>query len=114
MVNVVGSADGVAALPYSLGVPAQKFRAGVIYAPVGGWHGNLSFQHDPSFNADFGQYSGMTDVKNLFDLGIGHTFENGLSLDLAATNLFNSEYRAFPNMPKIGRRALVKATYHFN
>jgi iron complex outermembrane receptor protein len=114
MVNVVGSADGVAPLPYSLGVPANKFRAGVIYSPAKGWHGNLSFQHDPSFNADFGQFSGMTDVKNIFDLGVGHTFDNGLSLDIAATNLFNNEYRAFPNMPKIGRRALLKATYHFN
>lgn len=116
MVDVVGSADGVAPapLPYSLGVPAQKYRVGVIYSPIEGWHGNLSFQHDPSFNADLGQFSGMTDEKNLFDLGLGHTFENGFSLDLAVTNLFNNEYRAFPNMPKIGRRALLRATYHFN
>lgn len=112
MVNVVG-AEGVAPLPYSLGVPAQKYRVGVIYSPIKGWHGNLSYQHDPSFLADFGQYSGMTDEKNLFDLGIGHTFDNGLALDLAVTNLFNNKYRAFPNMPQIGRRALVRATYHF-
>ena len=113
MVNVVGTADGVAPLPYSLGIPAQKYRAGVIYSPVKGWHANLSYQHDPSFLADFGQYSGMTDQKDVFDLGLGHTFDNGLALDMNVTNLFNNEYRAFPNMPKIGRRAAVKVTYHF-
>ncbi len=117
MVNVIGTADGVAPLPYSLGVPAQKYRAGILYTPDNGWTVNASFQHDPSFNADFGQYSGMTDEKNLVDFGLGYTWSagsmKGLGLNLAVTNLFNNEYRAFPNMPKIGRRALAKVTYSF-
>ena len=110
MVNVVG-ADGVAPLPYSLGIPLWKFRTGVLYTGENGINANLSFQYDPSFDADFGQYSGATDRKTLLDLGLGYEFDNGLSLGVAVTNALNTKYRAFPNMPQIGRRALLRATY---
>lgn len=113
MVNVVGN-ENLAALPYSLGIPREKYRAGFIYNSANNWSINASYQHDPSFKADFGQYSGMTDEKNLVDFGLGYAFDNGVSLNLAVTNLFDNKYRAFPNMPQIGRRALLKATYHFD
>ena len=100
-------------LVYNLSVPKSKFRLGATYAPDYAWRGNISFQHDDSFVSNFGQYSGNTDVKNLVDAGVGYKLKNGLSLDLTCTNLFNQQYRAFPNLPKIGRRAIARLTYDF-
>jgi outer membrane receptor for ferrienterochelin and colicins len=115
--NVFTEADlGEAAgsgLTASLNIPKSKFRLGAIYAPALGWRGNLTFQHDDSFMANFGQYSGATDKKNLIDAGVGYKLQSGLSLDLTCTNLFDNKYRAFPNMPQIGRRAIAKLTYTF-
>ena len=36
-----------------------------------------------------------------------------IQLDLAATNLFNQKYRAFPSMPIIERRVVLKAGFKF-
>ena len=99
--------------PVYLNSPKNKYRIGLNYAKPIGLRGNLSFQHDDEFEVLLGQFTGTADVKNLVDAGIGYRFENGLTIDLSAMNLFNNEYRAFPNMPKIGRRALAKLTYTF-
>jgi len=108
----LGEAPG-SGLTASLNIPKSKFRLGAIYAPAMGWRGNLSFQHDDSFVADFGQYSGLTGEKNLVDAGVGYKLQSGLSLDLTCTNLLDRKYRAFVNMPQIGRRAIAKLTYTF-
>jgi outer membrane receptor for ferrienterochelin and colicins len=99
--------------PFSLNTPKNKFRLGVNFIGDNGWRGNVSFQHDDAFFGDLGLFRGMTPAKNLVDVGIGHKFDNGFSVDVSATNLFNSKYRPFANFPKIGRRALVKLTYTF-
>ncbi|MFN8357689.1 MAG: TonB-dependent receptor [Spirosomataceae bacterium] len=105
--------DPNSGLIYTLNIPKSKYRLGLLYAPQTGWRANVAFQHDDSFFANFGQYSGDTDVKNLIDAGVGYKLKNGLSLDLTCTNLFNQQYRTFVNMPIIGRRAIVKLTYSF-
>jgi iron complex outermembrane receptor protein len=105
--------DPNSGLEYSLNVPKNKFRLGATYAPVSGFRGNVSYQHDDSFLANFGQFSGMTDVKNMIDAGVGYKLTNGLSVDLTCTNLFNQQYRTFVNMPIIQRRAIAKVTYTF-
>lgn len=97
----------------SISVPENKYRLGLNYTPATGIRGNLSFQHNDSYLAYLGQFSGDTDETNLVDLGIGYKFSNGLTLDVSAQNLFNTKYRMFPNFPKIGRRTLLKLTYHF-
>jgi len=96
-----------------LNTPKNKYRLGVNFAKQFGLRANASFQHDDAFNSNNGQYSGIGQEKNLVDAGVGYKFENGLSIDLTAQNLFDSEYRAFPNMPLIGRRVLGKLTYTF-
>ncbi len=108
---VVGS-EGQTALT-SQSVPLNKYRLGANYTPEFGLRWNVAFQHDDSFFANLGQYTGDTDVKNLVDAGVGYKFDNGLALDLTAQNLFDNEYRIFPNFPIIGRRVLGKLTYHF-
>jgi outer membrane receptor for ferrienterochelin and colicins len=101
-------------LIYTLNIPKSKYRVGLLYAPASGWRANVAFQHDDSFFANFGQYSGDTDVKNFVDAGVGYKLRNGLSLDITCTNLFNQQYRTFVNMPIIGRRAIAKLTYSFS
>ncbi len=96
-----------------LNAPKKKYRVGVNYLPDSGFRGSLSFQHDDSFFASVGQFTGDTDEKNLIDASVGYNFGNGLAIDVAGTNVFDNEYRAFPNMPKIGRRIIAKATYNF-
>ncbi len=98
----------------SISQPTNRYRIGWNLTPEYGWRANMAFQHDPTFPVFLGQqYSGDTDVKNLVDAGVGYKFDNGLSLSLTAQNLFDSEYRTFPNFPTIGRRVLGNLTYTF-
>lgn len=108
----LGEAKG-SGLIYNLGIPKNKYRIGAIYAPETGWRGNIAFQHDDSFYSNAGQFTGFSDPKNLVDIGIGYKLNNGLSIDATCQNLFNQQYRALPNMPVIGRRAIAKLTYSF-
>ncbi len=108
----LGIEDG-SPIRYFLNTPKGKYRFGASYTPESGLRGALSFQHDGSFNADLGQYNGVVDARNLVDFSIGYQLENGINLDLGFTNLFDSKYRALPNMPQIGRTIIAKATYHF-
>ena len=97
----------------SISAPLNKYRLGFNYVPEYGWRGNMSFQHDDSYEVFLGQFSGDTEVRNLVDAGVGYKFDNGLSLDVTAQNLFDNDYRYFPNFPKLGRRVLGKLTYTF-
>jgi iron complex outermembrane receptor protein len=108
----LGEAPG-SGLIYNLGIPKNKYRFGAVYAPETGWRGNIAFQHDDSFYSNAGQFTGYSDPKNLVDIGIGYKLSNGLSIDATCQNLFNQQYRALPNMPVIGRRAIAKVTYSF-
>ena len=108
----LGEAPG-SGLIFNLGIPKNKYRMGVIYAPETGWRGNIAFQHDDSFYSNAGQFTGYSDPKNLVDIGVGYKLTNGLSIDATCQNLFNQQYRALPNMPIIGRRAVAKVTYSF-
>ena len=110
--TVIKDSDGQTGLN-TISAPKNKFRLGANYGGVLGWRANLSFQHDDSFLSFDGQFSGETDEKNLVDLGIGYKFDFGLTVNAGAQNLFNNEYRAFPNMPKIGRRSSITLTYDF-
>ncbi len=111
MQNVVGI-EGEP-LQTNLNIPQNKFRVGANYTPELGFKGSLSFQHDDSYFANAGQYTGDTEVRNLVDASVGYTFDFGLSIGVSATNLLNTKYRYLPNMPKIGRRVLGKLNYNF-
>ena len=93
--------------------PTNRFRLGANLVPEYGWRANVAYQYDPSYEVFLGQFSGDTDVKSLIDAGVGYKWDNGLSLAVTAQNLFNNEYRAFPQFPQIGRRVLGTLTYTF-
>ena len=99
--------------PSYLNAPIFKYRVGLKYAQEEGYRFSVSFQHDDSFMSDQGLFRGMTDEKNLVDTNLGYDFGSGLELDISATNLFDQKYSAFPSMPIIGRRVILKATYSF-
>ena len=98
-------------LPFSsyLNAPAFKYRIGVNYTGNDGFRASLAFQHDDEFESNQGDFSGLVQAKDLFDLNLGYQVSEGFGLDLSATNLFDQKYRAFPNMPVIGRRVFLKA-----
>ncbi len=108
----IKNSDGVIGIN-ALSIPKNKFRLGANYGPETGWRANLSFQHDDSFDSFSGQFSGKTDERNVVDLGVGYKFDFGLTINVSGQNIFNNEYRAFPGMPKIGRRTLATLTYDF-
>lgn len=105
--------DSGAEFATSLNIPKNKFRLGANYVPELGFRANVAFQHDDSFNPIAGQFSGPTTERNLVDAGIGYKFKGGIQFDLTATNLFNSEYRYYQNMPLIGRRVIAKIRFDF-
>jgi len=101
-------------LPFSsyLNAPKFKYRAGVQYAKYK-VRGAIAFQHDDAFNSNQGFFSGRVQEKNLFDVNIGYNVSDNLKLDLSATNVLDQKYRAFPNMPVIGRRTVLKLTFDY-
>jgi len=120
--KVVGN-EGAGELPTYLNIPLNKFRLGANYTSDVGIRGSVAFQYDEPYVASAGQFSTddpttldvveKTEARNLVDMSIGYKFDFGLAIDASASNLLNTEYRYLPNMPKIGRRGLVKLTYEF-
>lgn len=108
----IKGADG-ATETTSIAAPQNKVRLGANYTPAKGLRGNLSIQYDESFMALLGQFSGDTGNRTLVDLGLGYKFNDTITFDISAQNLFDNEYRAYPLFPKIGRRVLVKLTFNF-
>ena len=60
-----------------------------------------------------GQFSGDTGNRTVVDLGLGYKFNDTITFDISAQNLFDNEYRTYPLFPKIGRRVLAKLTFNF-
>jgi iron complex outermembrane receptor protein len=101
-------------LPFSsyLNSPKMKYRVGAQYSKDK-VRAAVAYQHDDAFYANQGLFSGDVQEKNLFDVNVGYNVSDNLKLDLSATNVFDQEYRAFPNMPVIGRRTVLKLTFDY-
>ncbi|MGB0367230.1 MAG: TonB-dependent receptor domain-containing protein [Flavobacteriaceae bacterium] len=99
-------------LPFTsfLNAPQTKARAGVRYADDN-FRWSVTYQYDEEFYANVGQFAGIAPEKNLIDANIGYTTANGVRFDLTASNLFDRKYRAFANMPIIGRQVIGKITF---
>ncbi len=100
-------------LPFQdfLNAPRFKYRLGMNFTDRSGFQASFAFQHDDEFNSNQGFYAGTVQARNLVDASLGYKLSNGVKLDLSSTNLFNQQYRAFPNMPVIGRRVNLRATF---
>ncbi|MDC0034420.1 TonB-dependent receptor [Flavobacteriaceae bacterium] len=96
-----------------LNVPAWKWRMGIDYTPTTGLQFGMSFQHDDKFRSVQGYWNGMVETKNLIDMSVGYRFNPGLRFDVSATNLTDTAYKTYPNLPTIKRRVLGKLTFNF-
>jgi iron complex outermembrane receptor protein len=96
-----------------LNFPQNKIRLGMGYLPEDGFKTSASFQWDQSYTSNNSTYPGKIDAKSLVDLMVGYGFENGLTLEASATNLFNNEFRALPGFPKIGRMMTGRLLFNF-
>ena len=95
-----------------LNTPKNKYRAGVMFNyPEKRINGSVTYQHDGEFESNAGLWAGTVQEKNLIDANFGVRLNDKLKFDITASNLFNREYRAFPNMPVIGRRVIGKITF---
>lgn len=100
--------------PSYLNTPLNKYRLGIKYSNDRGIRTGLAFQHDDAFYSNFGQgLGGDTPEKNLLDFNFGFPLTKKIGLDLQVTNLANVAYRAYPGLPVIKRRAILKATFDF-
>lgn len=102
-------------LPFTsyLNAPAWKFRLGMDYTPASGINFAVSFQHDDKFMSSQAFWSGLVETKNLVDMSIGYKFSPNFRFDISGTNITDSAYRTFPNLPQIRRRVLGKVTFNF-
>jgi outer membrane receptor for ferrienterochelin and colicins len=98
--------------PSFLNTPKNKYRAGVMFSyPEKRINGSVTYQYDGEFESNAGLWAGTVPEKNLIDANFGVRLNEKLKFDITASNLFNREYRAFPNMPIIGRRVIGKITF---
>ena len=104
--------DGLINTSY-LNAPMWKYRLGMDYTPLTGINFSVSFQHDNKFRSVQGQWNGMVQTKNLIDASVGYRFSPNVRLDISATNLTDSPYKTYPNLPDIRRRVLGKITWNF-
>ena len=104
--------DGLLNTSY-LNAPAWKWRMGMDYTPISGLQFGMSFQHDDKFRSVQGYWNGMVETKNLIDMSVGYRFNPGLRFDITATNLTDTAYKTYPNLPTIRRRVLGKLTFNF-
>ena len=104
--------DGLLNTSY-LNAPAWKWRMGMDYTPISGLQFGMSFQHDDKFRSVQGFWNGMVETKNLIDMSVGYRFNPGLRFDVSATNLTDTAYKTYPNLPTIRRRVLGKLTFNF-
>ena len=96
-----------------LNFPQNKIRLGLNYGPDTGFNGNISYQWNQAYTSNNSTFPGRIEALSLVDLSLGYGFNNGLSLELSATNLLNNEFRSLPGFPKIGRRAIARVLYNF-
>ena len=99
--------------PGDLNFPQNKVRSGVSYQSEERISGSFSYQWDQGYTSNVANFPGEIDAKSLFDLTLGFKFTPELKLELAATNIFNNEFRALPGLPKIGRTATARILFDF-
>ena len=100
-------------MPGDLNFPQNKVRTGISYAPETGLKGSMSYQWDQAYTSNNATFPGKIDARSIFDVALGYGLDNGIALELSATNLFDNEFRSLPGFPRIGRRVHARVTYDF-
>lgn len=96
-----------------LNFPQNKVRLGMSYGPELGLKGGFSYQYNQAYTSNNSTFPGKIEARNLVDASLGYGLDNGLKLELSATNLLNNEFRSLPGFPKIGRQVIARAVFDF-
>ncbi len=96
-----------------LNFPQNKVRTGLSYNPKSGLKGSMSYQWNQAYTSNNSTFPGKIDARSLMDVSVGYGLENGMNLELSATNVFDNEFRSLPGFPRIGRRINARVTYDF-
>ena len=99
--------------PQFLNTPKSRTRIGLNYLQPSGLFGSIAFSNNAEYEAVSGIFRGTVEARNLVDLTLGYTMDNGLKITLSAANLFDNKYSYFPRLPEIGRVATLNVRYHF-
>jgi len=94
-----------------LNFPQNKIRLGLSYGPEVGFKGGFSYNWNQSYTSNNSTYPGTIAARNLVDASVGYGLNNGLKLEVSATNLLNNEFRTLPGFPKIGRQLIARAVF---
>ena len=114
--------------PLALNAPKDKGTIGVAYRDASGtFNAETVVRFAAQFPAESAGYVGTSCIEGhagglfeedcveqatLVDLSVGYKVPNtAATLQLAVTNLLNTEYRSFVGVPNIGRFALVRVKY---
>lgn len=99
--------------PRELIFPQNKIRAGLSYQPKTKFNTSENYQWDQAYTSNLASYPSIIDAKSLVDLSLGYSFTEQLNFQLSATNLFNNEFRALPNFPRIARTFISRFVVDF-
>ncbi len=100
-------------VPGDLNFPQNKVRVGMSYGAELGFKGSAAYQWDQAYTSNNSTFPGKIDARSLLDVTLGYGWDNGLSFEGSATNLFNNEFRSLPGFPKIGRRITGRLLFNF-
>jgi len=75
-----------------LNFPQNKIRTGLSYGEAMGVKGSIAYQWDQSYTSNNSTFPGKIDARNLIDLSLGYGFDNGLTLELSGTNIFDNDF----------------------
>lgn len=89
---------------YFLNSPKNRIRLGMNWGTDRSkkLFGNVSFQSNGSFNANFGDFLGEMPRFNTIDFSLGYRFTQDVRFSISGTNLFNEEVRGLPYLPVQG------------
>jgi iron complex outermembrane receptor protein len=100
---------------YALNLPQNSFGVRADFREgAAGWSASAAYRYKQAFEGDFGElFAGTVDAQNLVDASAGFAWPGGLALNVTAQNVFDTEYRSFVGLPKIGRLVLASVRYTF-
>lgn len=100
--------------PGDLNFPQNKVRMGITYSPEDSkFSGAINYQWDQEYTSNNVTFPGKIPAKSIVDLSLGYQFWDPVKFQLSAVNLFNNEFRALPNFPKIGRTITGRLLFDF-
>lgn len=97
----------------ALNAPSFKVKGGVDYGLPQGLSVGATVHHVDDFPVQSGPYTGTVDAYTLLDLRVGASIPAvpGLSVNVTAKNVLDTDHREFVGAPALGRTIIGRLTY---